>query len=173
MTAFLLGLSTFLLIMVIYGLTLPTSVTFETSIEINAHPDFIYNHLIDFHEFVKWDPWSEKDKNIELNFSDTQKEIGSSFSWKGNRNVGRGSIQIEHLEPSHFVQYKLHFGPNSSASCTFKLIAQESSTLVSWSFLNEVGKNPFYRILGHLFKSLIAKDYSKGLLNLKNHLAHA
>jgi len=165
--AILFGLLTGLLILGMYGLTLPKTVSFKRDISINKTPETIFPFIQDLTCFSKWNAWIDRDPSMKMHFTGEPGTLDSTFSWKGNRQVGQGSITLSELEVNKSVTYALTFGKNTSATCKISLQAEEASCLVVWEFNNVIGFNPFLRAIGHVFKKIIAKDYEVGLQKLK------
>lgn len=165
--AILFGLLTGLLILGIYGLTLPKNVSFNRTIIIQSTPETIYPFLEDLTCFAQWNAWIDRDPTMTLKFTGDPGELDSTFSWKGNRQVGQGMITLQDKVLNKSVTYGLTFGKNTHASCSLHLEPHEESCIVTWAFNNEIGFNPFLRAMGHVFKKIIAKDYEVGLQKLK------
>ena len=91
---------------------------------------------------------------------------GSLYRWKGNRQVGNGSMEIIHLEANERVEMELRFGPGRPAKATFQLIKKENSTQVIWSLESNLGSNPFTRVIGRMMGKIIRKDFKVGLERL-------
>ena len=170
---FLFGALTFALILVIYGLTLPKAVHLERSIILNASLDTVFREVADFEHFVTWNPWSRKDPNMKQWFEGEKMSYGSKYSWEGNKQVGKGSMQITHIEANERVEMDLSFGPRGNAKCGFILEGSENKTRLIWYFDSEMGNNPLKRIVGGMMERFIGKDYTEGLNNLSKKLENA
>lgn len=162
----LLGILTFLAILLIIGLFLPKNVHVERSIFIGGSPEEIYPYVSDFEKFVEWNPWSAKDLNIQQTFEGEKNTVGSKYSWVGNKKVGKGYMQITQVETNKRVEMDLNFGPNGFAKCGFILEPKDAGTHVTWYFDSIMGKNPLFRLMGPMMDKFIGKDYSEGLVNL-------
>ncbi len=169
---FILGLITFVLIIAIIGYMSPSSVHLEVSRKINAAPEDIFPEVGDFENFVTWSPWSAKDPNMTQKFEGEKLSVGSKYSWKGNRQVGSGSLEISHIEANRMVAYDMIFGQGANITkCTFKLEPTGEGTTVSWIMDSEMGNNPFSRFMGRMMRKFVTKDFNEGLTNLSNKLA--
>ena len=169
---FILGLITFVLIIAIIGYMSASSVHLEVSQKINAAPEDIFPEVGDFENFVTWSPWSAKDPNMTQKFEGEKLSVGSKYSWKGNRQVGSGSLEISHIEANRMVAYDMIFGQGANITkCTFKLEPTGEGTTVSWIMDSEMGNNPFSRFMGRMMRKFVTKDFNEGLTNLSNKLA--
>lgn len=166
----LIGLSIFfgsLLLIAIFGYLLPKKVTVSRSITIQASPESIFKHISDLHQFKIWNPWSEKDPNIQVQITGQGK--GSKYQWKGNRKVREGSLTIVELYPNEKVDFELRFGANPTPSfTTLSIHPQRNFCEVSWTMESDMGSNPAGRYMGLFMEKFVGRDYEKGLENLRN-----
>lgn len=162
----LLGLFTLILLLALIGFFLPSKIHLERSAVINSEPDAVFLEIADFENFVTWNPWSAKDPGIKQNFEGGKICVGSKYSWEGNKKVGKGYMEITHLEVNRKVDLDLNFGPQGLAKCGFILEPIADKTKVIWYFDSDMGKNPFFRLMGPLMDKFVGKDYSEGLSNL-------
>ncbi len=117
----------------------------------------------------EWNPWSKMDPNIQNTFEGEDGAVGSTMSWSGNKDVGKGSNTITASEPGARVETKLNFiEPFESEAGTYiQLDDAEGGTKVTWGM---TGTMPFpWNALSPLMgmKGAIEKDYDKGLAALK------
>ena len=96
---------------------------------------------------------------------------GAIYRWKGNRQVGNGSMEIIHLEANERVEMELRFGPGRPAKAIFQLIKKENGTHVIWSLESNLGSNPFTRVVGRMMEKIIRKDFTLGLERLSAKLS--
>jgi carbon monoxide dehydrogenase subunit G len=168
---FFLGLITFVIIVAIIGYMSPSTVHLEVSKKINAAPDVIFQEVGDFENFVTWSPWSAKDPNMKQQFEGEKLSVGSKYSWSGNKQVGKGSLEIVHIEANRVVVYDMMFGQGKNITkCTFKLEPTNGETNVSWIMDADMGNNPFSRFMGRMMAKFVTKDFNEGLNNLSNKL---
>jgi len=160
------------LIVVVLGLILPKSFKVERSIVIPSNQkEVVFKNLSNWSEFVKWDPWSTRDKNIKLSFSGEEGKIGSSYSWKGNDSVGEGDMKITALAQNQFIESDLHFiKPFKTTNKTvFSMSDEKDGIKVTWSMS---GSTPFpINIFMNLFFDMdkqVGGDFDKGLNRLKD-----
>ncbi len=166
--AILFGLLTFILLLVILGLVSPKTVYVQCVTTLSTSKEMAFNATTDFHEFVKWNAWSAKDPTMQHTFSGIPKTVGHRYTWIGNKNVGKGSMEILTIDEQQNCTIALNFGPRGGATCGFDFeVLSDDQTSVTWWFKSEVGKNPFSRVFGIMMERFITKDFSKGLANLK------
>ena len=167
---FFLGMLTFGGILAIIGLFSPKQIHLSVDREISADADQIFVQIADFENFVTWNPWSLKDPNMHNEFEGERMSYGAIYLWKGNRQVGNGSMEITHLEANERIEMELRFGPGRPAKATFQLNKKENATQVIWSLDSNLGSNPFTRVVGRMMEKVIRKDYTLGLERLAKKL---
>lgn len=153
----------------LYGWTQPRFIQVEVSTRIDAHQIRIFEILTTFSNFVKWDPWSSKDPAISQKFSEYDGVVGATYSWKGNRQVGQGKMELLEQYFPETVRFALSFGNRNAAFATFHLEGDQPTT-VKWTFESDLGANPMGRIIAPAMKKIIFKDFTQGLENLKKYI---
>lgn len=149
---------------------MPRLVHLEKSVIISQEPDVVFAEVADFENFVTWNPWSAKDPNIKNSFEGDKISVGSKYLWSGNSKVGKGSMEITHIEANRRVEMDLNFGPQGNAKCGFILEPLDRNTKLTWYFDSDMGNNPLARLMGLFMEKFVGKDYSEGLNNLAKKL---
>ncbi len=143
--------------------------TVQRSATLNATPDQVYTHIIDFHRWADWSPWDEMDPSMDKTYSGPASGVGARYAWSGNRKVGRGNMEIKGAtEPSN-VRIALEFlKPFKARNKTeFTLRPTGEGTEVTWAMMGK--KTLLTRIMG-IFKSMdkmVGPGFEKGLARLK------
>lgn len=168
---FFLGLISFVIIIAIIGFLSPSTVHLEVSKRIKASPEDIFLQVADLENFVTWSPWSAKDPNMTQTFEGENLSVGAKYTWKGNRQVGTGSLETVHIEANRLVVYDMIFGQGKNVTkCSFRLEPSDQDTNVSWIMDADMGNNPFSRFMGRMMTKFVTKDFNEGLNNLSNKL---
>jgi hypothetical protein len=155
----------------IIPLFMETEYAVSRSIEISADQKTIYTYMGDFNTFNQWSPWGDKDPNMKVEITGNPGEIGSKYSWKGNDDVGEGSMEIVGLSENQ-IDIDLRFiAPFEAQSPTWYTFSEKNgNTTVTWSMEGEM---PYpWNIFG-LFMSMedaLGKDFDKGLNRLKSEI---
>ena len=94
---------------------------------------------------------------------------GSTYSWKGNDQVGEGRMSISASTPANHVAMKLEFLKpwKSTSDVHFRIVPEGEGTRVTWAM---DGTNNFMSKVMTLFMSMdsmLGKDFEHGLANLK------
>ena len=150
--------------------TKPDAFRVQRTGTFNAPPDKIFPHLNDFHKWAAWSPWEKLDPEMKKTHSGPDRGKGTVYEWEGNKQVGKGRMEILEESPPSKMLIKLDFFKPFEAhnTTTFTLDRQGDSTTVKWAM---DGKQPFMFKLMGLFcnmDKMIGKDFEKGLANLKS-----
>lgn len=143
--------------------------TVQRSVTVNAPPERVYPHIIDFHQWADWSPWDEMDPDMEKTFSGPDAGKGARYAWSGNRKVGQGNMEITDAAEASSVQIALEFLKPFKASNTtvFSLEPADDRTNVTWAMTGQ--KTFMTRVMG-IFRSMdsmVGPDFEKGLARLK------
>ena len=66
---------------------------------IKAPPQRIFDLINDFHRWAGWSPWEKKDPAMQRTFSGAAGGKGAAYEWDGNKNVGKGRMEIIESTP--------------------------------------------------------------------------
>jgi hypothetical protein len=152
-----------------FAMTKPDSFDVQRTASIKAPPEKIFPLINDFHSWGSWSPWEKLDPAMKRTHSGAESGKGAVYEWDGNRNVGKGRMEITEASPSK-VTIKLDFlkpieGHNIAE---FTLEPQGDSTSVTWAMR---GPAPFISKVIQVFMSMdsmIGKEFDTGLANLKS-----
>jgi hypothetical protein len=147
----------------------PDTFRVQRSASMKAPAEKIFAQIQDFHNWGSWSPWEKLDPQLKRTYSGADKGLGAIYEWEGNKQVGKGRMEITEATPSSKIGIKLDFFKPFEAHNTaeFTLGAQGDSTEVNWA-MN--GSQPFLFKVMTLFMSIdkmIGKDFEAGLANLK------
>jgi hypothetical protein len=147
----------------------PDAFRIERSASIKAPPEKVYPLINDFHNWGSWSPWEKLDPAMKKTHSGPASGQGAVYEWEGNKQVGKGRMEITEAVPPSKVTIKLDFFKPFEAHNTaeFTLAGQGDATNVTWAML---GKQPFMFKVMSLFMSMdkmIGKDFETGLANIK------
>jgi hypothetical protein len=156
-------------ILLLLAATKPDAFRIQRSARIKAPPEKVYPLINDFHNWGSWSPWEKLDPAMQKTHSGPANGLGAVYEWEGNKQVGKGRMEITEAVPSSKVTIKLDFFKPFEAHNTaeFTLAGQGDATNVTWAML---GKQPFMFKVMSLFMSMdkmIGKDFETGLANMK------
>jgi uncharacterized protein YndB with AHSA1/START domain len=163
-----IGIAGLIVLLAILPVVLPSKTTVVRSITVNENPDSVFSYLSDFNNFKQWSPWQEKDPNMSASIVGSG--VGSVYSWKGNDQVGSGSMTITATEPNKSVSIDLKFiAPwESQAVIKWSVESIKNGTQVSWEMSQDLSYGQRY--FGLMMDGMIGPDFEKGLSNLKANL---
>jgi hypothetical protein len=130
----------------------------------------VFAQIDDLAVWKEWSPWEKKDPAMKRTLSATTSGVGASYSWDGNKEVGKGKMTITESTPGEKVVEKLEFIEpfQSQAQITFKIAAESpTATKVTWAM---DGKHNFISKAFSVVKpmdGMIGKDFEDGLAGLK------
>lgn len=153
----------------LYAATRPKSFRIERSTTIQAAPEAIYPHIANFHNWEAWSPWEKIDPNILRTYSGATEGKGAVYEWSGNKNIGKGRMEIVDTAPPDKVVIKLDFFTPFEAhnAVDFTLVPQGPATVVTQAMY---GPSPFMsRLMGLFFdmEKMVGGKYEEGLASLK------
>ncbi len=155
--------------LLIYASTRPDKFRIERSTVIQATPEKIFPLISNFRQWESWSPWEKIDPQIHRTYSGEPQGQGAIYEWSGNKNIGKGRMEIVEAVPSSRIIIKLDFITPFEAHNTveFLLKPQGNSTRVTQVMY---GPSPFIsRVMGLFFsmEKMVGGKYEEGLANLK------
>jgi uncharacterized protein YndB with AHSA1/START domain len=156
-------------VVLVYAATKPDTFRIQRTASIKAPPEKIFATLNDFQTWGTWSPWETKDPAMKRTFSGAEKGRGAVYEWDGDRNVGKGRMEITESSPPSKVALDLNMIKPFEAKNTveFTLEPQGDATRVTWA-MN--GRTPYIAKIVHVFfdmDRMVGSDFETGLANLK------
>ena len=153
----------------IYAATRPNTFRIERSTSIKAPPEKIFPFINGFHQWEAWSPWEKIDPAIKRTYSGADSGKGAVYAWQGNKDIGKGRMEIIESTPSSKVVIKIDFFEPFEGHNTveFALEPQGDTTKVTQAMY---GPSPFISKLMGLFFSMekmVGQKYEEGLATLK------
>ena len=153
----------------IFATTKPDTFRVHRATSIKAPPEKIYALINDLHNWGSWSPYEKKDPAMKKTFSGPASGKGAVYGWDGDRNVGKGRMEIAETVPPSKIVIKLDFiKPFEGHNIVeFTLAPKGDATEVAWGMQGPV---PYVAKIMHVFfdmDSMIGKDFEAGLANLK------
>jgi carbon monoxide dehydrogenase subunit G len=155
--------------LLVYAATRPDIFRVKRATNIKAPPEKIFALIDDLHRWGAWSPYEKKDPTMKRTYSGAANGTGAVYEWEGDKNVGKGRMEITESSPPFKVMIKLDFvKPFETHNIVeFTLDAQGDSTNVTWDMH---GPAPFMsKVIGIFINmdSMVGKDFETGLANLK------
>ncbi len=149
--------------------TRPDVFRVERSASIKAPPEKIYAQINDLKAWAAWSPWEKKDPAMKRTFGAVTAGKGAVYEWHGDKNVGRGRMEItDAMQPSKIAIKLDFFEPFEAHNTTeFTMVRKDDATAVTWSMYGPA--NFLSKLMGVFFNMdrMVGADFEAGLSNLK------
>lgn len=157
-------------LLLLYAATRPDTMRIERSVRIDAGADRIHPLINDMRHFNIWNPYNHKDPTMKASYTGPEAGPGASYAFDGNKNVGKGSIQI--IEPAAPDVVRMRLDMTAPMAChnliDFTLAPlTPHTTQVTWAM---TGPCPFIgKLMGVVFNmdKMVGRDFETGLTSLK------
>lgn len=163
-----------LLVLLIAGVLIvasmrPNTFRVQRSIDIKAPADKIYPLINDYKHWASWSPYEKVDPAMKRTFRGAPSGKGAIYEWDGNKNVGRGRMEIIDAVPSSKIDIKLDFFSPFEAHnmAEFTMVPKGENTNVTWAMHGPV---PFMAKIMHMIFSMdrmVGGQFEQGLANMK------
>ena len=156
-------------IVLILAATRPDTFGVQRAAIVEAPPEKIFPLINDFRQWGSWSPYEHKDPAMKRSFSGTPRGAGAVYAWEGDKNVGKGRMEILEASAPSKIVIKLDFFTPFEAHNTaeFTMLPQDDATRVTWRMH---GPAPFMAKIMHVFiniDKMVGKDFEAGLASLK------
>ena len=152
----------------LFAATRPDNFQVQRTVAIKAAPEQLHPLINDLHQFNAWNPYNKKDPSMTGTYRGPAAGPGAGFDFHGNKDVGKGSIQIVDSAPRQ-VTMKLDMAEPFEVHniVEFRLAPQGDFTAVTWAMH---GPSPFLGKLIGVFLNMdrmLGRDFETGLADLK------
>lgn len=149
--------------------TRPDTFRVSRTTTIQAPAERIYAFIHDFNRWGAWSPYEKKDPAMKRSFAGPAAGKGAVYAWEGNKDVGKGRMEIAEATAPSRVTLNLDFSEPFEAHnvVDFTLQPKGDATEVTWAMR---GPMPFISKLITLFidmDRMVGGDFEAGLANLK------
>jgi uncharacterized protein YndB with AHSA1/START domain len=147
----------------------PDTFRVERTASIKAPPEKIFPLISDFDNWGAWSPYEKKDPNMKRTRSGAANGKGAVYAWDGDKNVGKGRMEIAEASPPSKVSLKLDFERPFEAHniVNFTMEPKGDATSVTWAMQGPV---PYMAKIAHVIFNMdrmVGRDFEAGLANLK------
>ena len=155
--------------LIVFIASRPSDFIITRSATIPAPASVLFDQVNDLHLWNAWSPWARMDPNSEKTYEGVKSGVGAIFRWKGNKEVGQGSMTILESVPDKLVRIRLDFLVPFKATnfAKFTFEPKGDQTLVTWSM---TGNNSFIAkavVMVMNCDKMIGGIFEKGLVNLQ------
>ena len=153
----------------LFAATRPDSFRVMRTTSIKAPPERIFPLINEFNRWSAWSPYEKKDPAMKRTFSGPAAGKGAVYAWEGNKDVGKGRMEIADASVPSRVVLNLDFSEPFEAHnvVDFTLEPKGDTTQVTWAMR---GPMPFLSKVITLFVDMdrmVGGDFETGLANLK------
>jgi hypothetical protein len=142
----------------------------ERSIVIHAPRAIIWNQISNWKQFNNWNPWYALDSSARYQFTGIDGATGSSVSWKGNADIGTGSLRTWRQKTMKSVEAELEFVEpwQNKADITLTMDGPDGQVEVSWIMRGKqtLIERSFFLFMGGM-ENKMGPDFQRGLEALK------
>lgn len=147
----------------------PDTFSVRRSATIAAPPEVIYPLIASLRRMNEWNPFVKPDPAIVLDYSGPDSGKGAAHTWRGNRHVGEGRIEITEASPPSRVVLQLDMSKPMTAHnrVEFTLEPAGAETTVTWAMS---GRQPLMaKVMSLLIDCdrMVGGQFEKGLAGLK------
>lgn len=165
----LLAVAVPLAVVLVLAAMKPDSFRVQRVASIKAPPDRIFPLVNDFKRWRAWSPYESKDPAMTRRLSGAPAGKGAVYEWSGNKEVGKGRMEIADASAPSRVVLKLDFVEPFEAHnvVEFTMLPKGDATEVRWDMR---GATPYLAKIVHLFVDIdrmVGRDFEAGLANLK------
>lgn len=136
---------------------------------VDAPPEQVRAHVVDFRQWRAWSPWEDLDPDLQRDYSGPRSGVGATYAWSGNKKAGKGSMEITRVSDQR-VDLRLQFEKPFAADneVFFDLLPVDGGTQVTWG-MSGVTTGVFGLVTKVVsMDRFVGKDYEKGLASLKS-----
>ena len=158
-------------LVLLLGLFISRDMSYEKSIDINASISKVWSLVSSHKGMDQWNPWHDKDPNMEITMTGSDGEVGACQHWKSDvKGVGEGKQTFSKLEEPYLAETKLEFIKpfKSVADGYMKLKEEEGHTVATWGFTSTMPYPMNIMKLFMNFEKNMDKEFGTGLNRLKD-----
>lgn len=148
------------------GLLLPSKYGTERSVEIEAPPEEVFDHVNNLQANQAWSPWAAMDPSLKVTYSSTAAVgEGAWYEWKGEAS-GNGRLTIlKSIRPKR-IENELDFKEQGKGMGFWTFEPTEKGTVVTWRMEGDAGNDIIGRWFGLMIDTLVGPQFEDGLARL-------
>jgi uncharacterized protein YndB with AHSA1/START domain len=153
----------------VYAAFRPGTLHVQRTASIKASPETIFALINDFDQWAAWSPYEKKDPAMKRTRSGAPKGKGSVYAWDGDKNVGKGRMEIADAQPPAKVTINLDFEKPFEGHNTvvFTIEPKGDAVNVTWAMTGR--SNYIAKVIGIFISmdKMIGRDFEAGLAGMK------
>ena len=149
--------------------TRPDTFRVERATRINAPPATVFALINDLRRWSAWSPYERKDPAMKRTYSGAASGPGAAYEWEGNREIGKGRMEITQVSPPSRITLTLDFIKPFKAHnvVEFTLEARGEVTTVTWVLHGPASYASKIMSIFFSIERMVGNDFESGLANLK------
>lgn len=156
----------------VLGVVEPKDVVVQRSTLIKAPKDMVFNQIVNFKNWVNWNPWYQMDSSEKITYTGADGQPGSTFHWVGDpKKTGEGQMTDTAVKGTE-MDYSLHtITPFNHVAGGFMSAedAGNGMTRVTWSITMH-SSFPWNASFAFVkMDKLLGGDFERGLQNMKKY----
>ncbi|HXB39855.1 MAG TPA: SRPBCC family protein [Bacteroidia bacterium] len=161
----ILALACIYLVLCVMG---PSVIKVERSATMNASADAVKSQIVDYSVFKNWSPWADKDTAMKITIEGEAGKVGHKYSWEGNKNVGKGTMELTTVATDTIIE-KLVFDGRGASDVIFVFKPEGAGTNVTWIMNMNIGffGRGMMMFMKGKMDGMLGGDFEKGLAKLK------
>jgi len=152
-----------------FAATRPSVLRVQRAASIKAPPEKIFPLISDLHRWTAWSPYEKKDPAMKRTRSGAPKGKGAVYAWDGNKDVGKGRMEIADTQPPAKVTINLDFEKPFAGHNTvvFTIEPKGDLTNVTWAMSGRCAY--IAKVIGIFISmdKMIGDDFAAGLTSMK------
>lgn len=147
----------------------PEEYRVSRSTSIAAPAERVHENVNNFKNWSGWSPWAKLDPNMQVTLTGAPSGVGAQYAWKGNSDVGEGTMAITESRPEAIkidLEFKEPF--QSKANTDFAFKSAGANTDVTWSLSGKHTLMSKAMCLVMDMDQMMGPDLEKGLATLKS-----
>jgi hypothetical protein len=145
----ILGLGAAAALLVLPGIAflLPREVRVERSVRVEASPQTLFDLVEDVRRHDLWMPWGALDPRPQVVFGMVTEGEGATYFWIGD-HLTHGTLTLHGADRPRWVAASVDLASVDKARLEFRFEPDGAATVVTATFLKDLGYNPLRRYLG-------------------------
>ncbi len=165
MKKFLIIFLSFVAMLFIVSVFLPSEGKVERSVTIKAPIDSVYKKILYIKEWQHWTVWFEQDPTAIVEYSGPVFGPLATMQWKGEDS--KGKIILTEVQSPNFVNYVMRFQKYAPFYGSFNFKQNDDSTVtIDWKITFDAGKNPTKKYFCLFMDQFMGKDMEQSLNKL-------
>lgn len=136
---------------------------------IAAPSERVHENVNNFTNWSGWSPWAKIDPNMTVTLTGPPAGVGARYAWKGNSEVGEGTMAITDSRPDAIkidLEFKEPFQSTAVTDFAFKNAGDKTD--VTWTLAGKHNLMSKAMCLVVDMDKMMGPDLEKGLATLKS-----